>query len=229
MTAAGQDRRVPAAPVRSAVGLALRLTRQWWPHLLSLAAACGIVAATIAGALGVGDALTQGLRRLALARLGGIQAAVLSDGFFRAELADETTNRLRSQAATENASAADVLVPAIVPAIVMEVSLEGAATGDRAGRSARATLLACDDLPALGFSPPQPFHQQTQWRSIACSPAVSALGLATRSCSGSRSWVMCLLTARWAVVRLIRGAGGCGWRRCCRPMDSGSFRCGPRR
>jgi putative ABC transport system permease protein len=144
-----RSRRVPAAPVRSAVGLALRLTRQWWPHLLSLAAACGIVAATIAGALGVGDALTQGLRRLALARLGGIQAAVLSDGFFRAELADETTNRLRSQAATENASAAKVLVPAIV----MEVSLEGAATGDRAGRSARATLLACDDLPALGFSP----------------------------------------------------------------------------
>ena len=153
MTAVGQSRRVPAAPVRSAVGLALRLTRQWWPHLLSLAAACGIVAATIAGALGVGDALTQGLRRLALARLGGIQAAVLSDGFFRAELADETTNRLRSQAAAGNDSAADVLVPAIVPAIVMEVSLEGAATGDRAGRAARATLLACDDLPALGFSP----------------------------------------------------------------------------
>ena len=153
MTAAGQDRRVPAVPVRSAVGLALRLTRQWWPHLLSLAAACGIVAATIAGALGVGDALTQGLRRLALARLGGIQAAVLSDGFFRAALADETTNRLRSQAALENASDAGSLVPAIVPAIVMEVSLEGATAGDRAGRPARATLLACDDLPALGFSP----------------------------------------------------------------------------
>ena len=151
MTADGPSRRAESPPVRSLVGLTLRLTRQWWPHLVALAAACGIVAATIAGALGVGDALTQGLRRLALARLGGIQAAVLSDGFFRAELADETTGRLRSQAATARA-ANDLMVPAIVPAIVMEVSLEATA-GDRAGRTARATLLACDDLESLGFVP----------------------------------------------------------------------------
>ena len=151
MTADGPSRRAESPPVRSLVGLTLRLTRQWWPHLVALAAACGIVAATIAGALGVGDALTQGLRRLALARLGGIQAAVLSDGFFRAELADETTGRLRSQAATASA-AANLIVPAIVPAIVMEVSLEATA-GDRAGRTARATLLACDGLESLGFVP----------------------------------------------------------------------------
>ena len=151
MTADGPSRRAESPPVRSLVGLTLRLTRQWWPHLVALAAACGIVAATIAGALGVGDALTQGLRRLALARLGGIQAAVLSDGFFRAELADETTGRLRSQAATARA-ANDLMVPAIVPAIVMEVSLEATA-GDRAGRTARATLLACDGLESLGFVP----------------------------------------------------------------------------
>jgi putative ABC transport system permease protein len=151
MTADGPSRRDESPPVRSLVGLSLRLTRQWWPHLVALAAACGIVAATIAGALGVGDALTQGLRRLALARLGGIQAAVLSDGFFRAELADETTGRLRSQAAKARATA-DQIVPAIVPAIVMEVSLEGTA-GDRAVRTARATLLACNDLHALGFVP----------------------------------------------------------------------------
>ena len=151
MTADGPSCRAESPPVKSLVGLALRLTRQWWPHLVALAAACGIVAATIAGALGVGDALTQGLRRLALARLGGIQAAVLSDGFFRAELADEAEGRLRSQAATTSA-AANLIVPAIVPAIVMEVSLEGTA-GDRAVRTARATLLACDDLESLGFVP----------------------------------------------------------------------------
>jgi putative ABC transport system permease protein len=154
MTAAGPSSRPGTPPVRSLVGLALRLMRQWWPHLVALAAACGIVAATIAGALGVGDSLTSGLRRLALARLGGIQAAVLSDGLFRAKLADETTSRLRSQTATANAVAADRLVSAIVPAIVMEVSLEGAATGDHAGTTARATLLACDDLQSLGFVPP---------------------------------------------------------------------------
>jgi ABC-type lipoprotein release transport system permease subunit len=153
MTAAGFSRRADMPPVRSVVGLALRLMRQWWPHLLALAAACGIVAATIAGAIGVGDSLTSGLRRLALARLGGIQAAVLSDGLFRAELASETTDHLRPQAATANAAAADRRVPAIVPAIVMEVSLEHATTGGRAGGTARATLLACDDLESLGFVP----------------------------------------------------------------------------
>ena len=132
--------------------MALRLTRQWWPHLVALAAACGIVAATIAGALGVGDALTQGLRRLALARLGGIQAAVLADGFFRAELADETEGRLRSQAAMARVAAAALIVPAVVMEVSLEVSLEGTA-GNRAGRTARATLLACDDLESLGFVP----------------------------------------------------------------------------
>ena len=151
MTADGPSRRAESPPVKSLVGLTLRLTRQWWPHLVALAAACGIVAATIAGALGVGDALTQGLRRLALARLGGIQAAVLADGFFRAELADETERRLRSQAATARA-ANDLIVPAIVMEVSLEVSLEGTA-GNRAGRTARATLLACDDLEALGFAP----------------------------------------------------------------------------
>jgi putative ABC transport system permease protein len=149
MTAASSFRRASVAPVRSVVGLALRLTQQWWPNLAALAAACGIVAATIAGALGVGDALTLGLRRLALARLGGIQAAVLSDGLFRAELADETALRLRPQADTATADAAD----RIVPAIVMEVSLEVAATGDRAARTTRATLLACDAIQSLGFFP----------------------------------------------------------------------------
>ena len=152
MTPDGPSRRAESPPVRSLVGLALRLTRQWWPHLVALAAACGIVAATIAGALGVGDALTQGLRRLALARLGGIQAAVLADGFFRAELADETEGRLRSQAAMARVAAAALIVPAVVMEVSLEVSLEGTA-GNRAGRTARATLLACDDLESLGFVP----------------------------------------------------------------------------
>ena len=149
MTAADPPPSASVGSVRSIVGLALRLVRQWWPHLVALAAACGIVAATIAGALGVGDALTRGLKRLAMARLGGIQAAVLSDGFFRAQLADETAARWRSQAAGAGAPAADMLVPAIV----MEVSLEVATDGGRAGGPARATLLASDGLQSLGFVP----------------------------------------------------------------------------
>jgi len=147
MTAGSPSHRSPAVATRSLGGVALRLGRQWWPHLAALAAACGIVAATIAGALGVGDSLTRGLRQLAMARLGGIQAAVLSDGFFHAGLATETTNRLRSQATGSAASGH------LLPAVVLEVSLQ-AAEGDRAGRTVRATLLACDDLDALGFTDP---------------------------------------------------------------------------
>ena len=144
MTSESPSRRASFMALRSVGGVAVRLARQWWPHLVALAAACGIVAATIAGALGVGDSLTRGLRRLALARLGGMQAAVLSDGFFHAGLADETTARLRSR----SAAAADHLVPAVV----MEVSLQIAAERGRAGRTARATLLACDAIQDLGFA-----------------------------------------------------------------------------
>ncbi|MFM9195065.1 MAG: FtsX-like permease family protein, partial [Planctomycetia bacterium] len=99
--------------------------------------------------------LTRSLRRLALARLGGIRAAVLSDGLFRARLADETEDRLRSRAAAGGAvgPARDQV---IVPAVVMEVTLERAAGGERggaAGSAIMATLLACDEPDRLGFSP----------------------------------------------------------------------------
>jgi hypothetical protein len=86
----------PPPPVRSLGALALRLVRQWWPHLAALAVASGVVATTIAGALGVGEALERGLRRLALARLGGSRAAVLSDAGFPAAPAAVAEARLRS-------------------------------------------------------------------------------------------------------------------------------------
>ena len=76
-------------PVRSLAGLALGLAARWWPQLVALAAACLVVATTITGALGVGDVIQAGLHRLAIGRLGRIDAAVLSDGFFRRALADE--------------------------------------------------------------------------------------------------------------------------------------------
>ena len=148
-TSPGPSPSSAAQPVRSLAGLGLRIARQWWPHLAALAAASGVVAATISGALGVGDAIQAGLRRLAVARLGGIQAAVLSDGFFRAELAAETAARMRSPIA---GPATDQ----IVPAIVLDVSLEATGDGRKTGRPVRATLLACDAPHTLGFLPTQP-------------------------------------------------------------------------
>jgi putative ABC transport system permease protein len=133
-------------PVRSIVGLALRCTRAWWPQLAALAAASGIVSATIAGALGVGDAITRGLLDVARGRLARIEAAVIGEDFFRAELAREIGSCL----AESDAPAA------AVPAIVLGITVEAAGRDGQPRRAARATLLACDDPAAFGFAPPPP-------------------------------------------------------------------------
>lgn len=118
--------------------LAWALARQWFVQLVALTAACAVVAATIAGALGVGDALQGGLRALALERLGGIAATVVADDFVRADLAREV---------------ARAGGPPVIPAIVLEVALDAPASTGRDPRSARATLLSCDQAAALGFDP----------------------------------------------------------------------------
>jgi len=74
-------------PVTSLLGLAATLARQWWPQVAALAAACGVVATTISGALCVGDGMQTGLARLAVERLGRIDAAVIAEEFFTATLA----------------------------------------------------------------------------------------------------------------------------------------------
>ena len=132
-----------SGPVRSLAGLAYGLATRWWPQLLALAAACAVVATTITGALGVGDVIQAGLHRLAVGRLGRIEAALLGDGFFRRSLADEL------------AAAGGAELPRLTctPALVLPVTL--AATTPDAGTS-RATLLACDDPAGLGFEPPPP-------------------------------------------------------------------------
>ncbi|MFM9025526.1 MAG: hypothetical protein ACKON7_09335, partial [Planctomycetaceae bacterium] len=117
---------------RSLPALAAALARAWWPQVAALAAAAAVVAATITGALGVGSALRRGLRELALERLGGIEAAVLTDDVFRTALAAELGGTAGGA----------------VPAIVAEVRVE--TTGSARG-AVRAALLACDDLAALGF------------------------------------------------------------------------------
>ena len=132
-----------SGPVRSLAGLAYGLATRWWPQLLALAAACAVVATTITGALGVGDVIQAGLHRLAIGRLGRIEAALLGDGFFRRALADELAA----------AGGAELPRLACTPALVLPVTL--AATTPDAGTS-RATLLACDDPAGLGFEPPPP-------------------------------------------------------------------------
>jgi putative ABC transport system permease protein len=130
-----------AGAAGSIPALAWSLARQWFFQLAALTAACAVVAATIAGALGVGDALQGGLRALALERLGGIVATVVADDFVRADLAREGSRGAG---------------PAVIPAIVLEVALDAPGSTGRDARSARATLLACDQATALGFDPEAP-------------------------------------------------------------------------
>ena len=118
-------------PVASVAGLAIRLVRHWWRQLAALAAACGVVAATISGALGVGAAVEQGLLRLAISRLGRIDAAVVGEDFFREALADELAARAEPGTGT-----------ALVPAIVIEAVVETAADGRVPSRSTRAVCSA---------------------------------------------------------------------------------------
>ncbi|MEX0671070.1 MAG: hypothetical protein WD060_11505, partial [Pirellulales bacterium] len=98
-----------SGPVRSLGALGLALARQWWPQVAALAAACAVVATTVVGALGVGDALRSGLLDLAVGRLGRIDAALLATDFVRRDLAAEI-------AAGDNAGET-------VPAIVMPASI----------------------------------------------------------------------------------------------------------
>ena len=133
-------------PAGSLMQLALRLARQWWPQLAALAAASAVVAATITGALGVGDAMQRGLSQLAVARLGRIDAALIADRWFTTSLVE------RLAAASRSVGGGPA---AVVPAIVLEASVEAAGSSSHPRRS-RATLLACDELAALGFLPPPP-------------------------------------------------------------------------
>ena len=113
-------------PVGSLGRLAITLARQWWPQVVALAAACGVVATTITGAVSVGSSLERGLRSLALERLGRVEAAVVGSSFFSAGLVERLA-----------AAAADGGPRHVVPAIVMPVTVSDG-RGGREREAARA-------------------------------------------------------------------------------------------
>ncbi|MGI8980155.1 MAG: FtsX-like permease family protein [Pirellulaceae bacterium] len=106
------------------------LAFHWRMHL---AVALGVAAATavLTGALLVGDSVRGSLKHLALDRLGNIDRALITDRFFRQQMASEfETKRVGSQVA-----------PAILfPAVTAERT---AAEGRR--RAAGVMLVGCDD------------------------------------------------------------------------------------
>ncbi|MFM1902161.1 MAG: hypothetical protein RLZZ440_61 [Planctomycetota bacterium] len=142
--------------------LAFILARAWWPQLAALAAACCVVATTIAGALWVGSSMEAGLRRLAVGRLGRIEAAVVGERFFTVALAE----RLRARAMDGGPAT-------VIPAIVMPVTISAS------GSTVSGTLLACDDPAGLGFAPPPP--PLAPARALVNQPLADSLGLVTDS------------------------------------------------
>ncbi len=146
-------------PVGSLAGLAATLTRQWWPQVAALAAACGVVATTIAGALSVGDGMQAGLARLAIERLGRIDAAVIAGEFFTANLA--------MSLAAETGGPRQVVPAIVMPAVAVKPG----------GATARVTLLACDDPAALGFEPAPPALEPEG--VLVNQPLAKSLNLAT--------------------------------------------------
>lgn len=77
-----------------------RSLRFYWRTHLGVLLGAALACAILTGALAVGDSVRFTLQRLALARLGGIAQALASpDRFFRARLADELSDELKSAVA----------------------------------------------------------------------------------------------------------------------------------
>src|SRR5213593_808855 len=70
--------------------LTKRSLRYYWRTNLAVIAGVATAVAVLAGALVVGDSVRGSLRDLVLQRLGRADAAVLSSGFFREALADDS-------------------------------------------------------------------------------------------------------------------------------------------
>jgi len=102
---------------------------------MNFAVACGVAAGTavLSGALLVGDSMRGSLRELTLKRLGRIDEVLLSEHFFRQELANELAGQPEF---CEHFGAA-------VPAIILRASLENTDQQDKQ-RANRVNLIGCD-------------------------------------------------------------------------------------
>jgi ABC-type antimicrobial peptide transport system permease subunit len=100
---------------------------------INAAVALGVAAATavLTGALLVGDSVRGSLRHLALDRLGDIESVLLTDHFFRPELADETANRVSD------------CYRDVFPAILLQGTIDR--PGDNTRRASDVTVVGADE------------------------------------------------------------------------------------
>jgi putative ABC transport system permease protein len=109
----------------------LRSLIHFWRLHLPVLLGAAVAATVLTGSLAVGDSMREGLRRLWLERLGGVELAAVAPRFLRAEVADEMAQRLQSRPA----------VP-IAPLIVLRGTAVHASLQRRA---ARVAILGIDE------------------------------------------------------------------------------------
>jgi len=117
--------------------IVIRSLVHFWRNNLALALGAAIATAVLTGALLVGDSMRMSLTGLTLDRLGEIDELLVSDGFFRAELADEMVAQFQS-ADTKVIASGLILFPG--------GTVEAAPVGDAAvSRASNVNVLGIED------------------------------------------------------------------------------------
>ena len=137
---------------------------------INLAVACGVAAGTavLTGALLVGDSMRGSLRDLTLDRLGRVEHSLVTEQFFRPELADELAADPQFQ---EHFAAA-------VPVILLEASVKWRPDGSSEPvRVGGVNLIACDErFWGLGSGGPQS-PPETRKQVVLNRPLAERLGI----------------------------------------------------
>lgn len=138
---------------------------------VNLAVALGVAAATavLTGALLVGDSVRGSLRRLTLDRLGRIDEVLLTNRFFRVELADELSADEGFQRDFHTAS----------PAILFPRGTVEKPGGDRPSRATQVVVVGCDEaFWKLGDPQIKPKQLPGQDEIVLNAPLAKDLGAA---------------------------------------------------
>ena len=146
----------------------------YWRTNLAVAAGVAAGTAVLTGALLVGDSMTGSLRHLALDRLGRVDEVLLTDRFFRRELAEELA------AEAEFGDRFREAVPAIFLRTSLETAEVKAGDSETPRRANRVDLIGCDDrfwqLGVGGPAEPPKSRQIVINRALAEQLGIAAPG-----------------------------------------------------
>jgi len=138
---------------------------------INLAVALGVAAATavLTGALLVGDSVRGSLKRLTLERLGSIDEVLVTDGFFRVELADELSADAGFRQHFDSAT----------PAILFPQGTVEKPGVDRSSRATQVVVVGCTDaFWDLGEPGARPKQLPAAGEIVLNAPLAEDLGVA---------------------------------------------------